>query len=60
MDYGVIDARVSTELQEKGYSLDGQVKAGLAYAEKHDIFVSVSLRATPVAVSGMCPDSSQP
>ncbi len=39
MDYGVIDARVSTELQEKGYSLDGQVKAGLAYAEKHDIFV---------------------
>lgn len=39
MDYGVIDARVSTELQEKGYSLDGQVRAGLAYAEKFGIFV---------------------
>ncbi len=39
MDYGIIDARVSTENQEKGYSLDGQVKAGLAYAEQHQLHV---------------------
>ena len=39
MDYGVIDARVSTEIQERGYSLDGQVKAGLTYAEKQGIIV---------------------